>query len=124
MENKLYIDADKGKLIENGKPVTPDLSNDEHIEIIKNRQTAIDKGIFNFTIKSDLRLEFIFNCPCGDVSTLRVDADIEVLSDGSIQDENELRKSILGKKGTCWNCNSEYTIDCDEDGDVILKLTK
>ena len=122
--NNFYVDFKKykGKLVDAiGNIVTPDMSNDEHVKALKNRQLILNNGIGKVSVDTVLKCSLKFTCACGQYISISANAEVNFdLGDTFIGlDADDIKLDQHDYK--CWHCGTEYVFDINDENDLILK---
>ena len=112
----------KGKIVnQNGDIITPEIGNEEHIELTKKYNNAIEYGISKYDIEAKLDVEVKFDCLCG--NNISCDKDyISVVVDRNGLIDTDITYEIKGAKTTCPNCKQKYKVAVDKDGYPVIML--
>lgn len=100
-----------GKFFKDDKEVPIEHGNKEQIKLLARVQAYIDEGEYP-TIREVRKIECVSRCPCGAIFEF---SDLEL-------EESDHIDMLAGNTVRCHNCNLEYKLCCDGNGDLVVKM--
>lgn len=100
-----------GKFYKNGLQVPIEHGNTEQINIIERINNYMTEGEYPEISETRL-IKLYVDCTCG---TEFIFKDLEL-------EDDEFLDTLAGRKQKCTHCNNHFKLECDENGELIVKL--